>query len=118
GEAARMLDRVLAAPLEEPARGLVIRHADGNPFFLEEVLSELIDRRLLGRRNGAWALQDERDGLGIPDSVQGVLAARIDLLAPSAKAALQAAAVIGRSFSPPALSALVGSAAEVRTLVE
>jgi class 3 adenylate cyclase len=117
-EAAEMLDRVLDAPLDEPARGLVIRHADGNPFFLEEVLSELIDRRLLERRNGAWALRGERDGLGIPDSVQGVLAARIDLLDPSAKAALQAAAVIGRSLSVPALSALVGSAAEIRTLVE
>src|SRR5207244_6642746 len=45
-------------------------------------------------------------------------AARIDLLTAPAKSALQAAAVIGRSFSPPALATLVGSAAEVRTLVE
>src|SRR5438552_6257622 len=117
-QAAEMLDRVLDAPLGEPARGLVVRHAEGNPFFLEEVLSQLIDRHLLQRRNGTWALRSERDGPGIPDSVRGVLAARIDLLDASAKAALQAAAVIGRSFSPPALSALVGSAAEIRTLVE
>ena len=117
-QAAEMLDRVLDAPLGELARGLVIRHAEGNPFFLEEVLSGLIDRRLLERRNGTWALRRERDGLGIPDSVQGVLAARIDLLDSSAKAALQAAAVIGRSFSPLELAALIGSAAEVRTLVE
>jgi tetratricopeptide (TPR) repeat protein len=47
-----------------------------------------------------------------------VLAARIDLLEPPAKDALQAAAVIGRSFSTAGLAALVGSAAEVRTLVE
>jgi len=56
--------------------------------------------------------------LGIPDTVQGVLAARIDLLPPPAKAALQAAAVAGRSFSAAGLAALVGTAAEVRTLVE
>ena len=56
--------------------------------------------------------------LTIPDSVQGVLAARIDLLDPPAKDALRAAAVIGRSFSTAGLAALVGSAAEVRTLVE
>src|SRR5438093_1432225 len=117
-EAEEMLDRVLGAPLLAPARELVIGHAEGNPFFLEEVLAELIDRQLLGRRNGAWALQDGGRGLGIPDSVQGVLAARIDLLTSPAKTALQAAAVIGRSFSPPALASLVGSAAEVRTLVE
>jgi class 3 adenylate cyclase/MoxR-like ATPase len=117
-EAGRMLDHVLDAPLEEPARGLVVRHADGNPFFLEEVLSELIDRLLLERRNGAWVLRDDHEGLGIPDSVQGVLAARIDLLDPAAKAALQAGAVIGRSFDAPALAALAGSAAPIRTLVE
>ena len=56
--------------------------------------------------------------LGIPDSVQGVLAARIDLLPAGAKEALQAASVIGRSFTPGGLAALTGSSAEVRTLVE
>jgi hypothetical protein len=117
-EAEEMLARVLNAPLLAPARELVIRHAEGNPFFLEEVLAELIDRRLLERRNGDWKLQHGEGGLGIPDSVQGVLAGRIDLLTPPAKTALQAAAVIGRSFSPPALASLIGSAAEVRTLVE
>ncbi len=117
-EAEEMLDRVLGAPLPAPARELVIGHAEGNPFFLEEVLAELIDRRLLERRNGEWAFQEGERGLGIPDSIQGVLAARIDLLTSPAKTALQAAAVIGRAFSPPALASLVGSAAELRTLVE
>jgi hypothetical protein len=117
-EANEMLERVLGAPLPAPARELVIGHAEGNPFFLEEVLAELIDRRLLERRNGDWTLRDGERGLGIPDSVQGVLAGRIDLLTSRAKTALQAAAVVGRSFTPPALASLVGSAAEVRTLVE
>ena len=117
-EAEEMLARVLGAPLLASARELVIGHAEGNPFFLEEVLADLIDRGLLERRNGDWSLREVEGGLGIPDSVQGVLAGRIDLLPPSAKTALQGAAVIGRSFSPPALTALVGSAAEARTLVE
>lgn len=71
---------------------------------------------MLARRSGGWVL-DAR-ALSIPDSIHGVLAARIDLLPTPAKDALQAAAVIGRSFSPAGLAALVGSAAEVRTLVE
>src|SRR5207248_1860711 len=104
--------------VEDAARGLLVAHAEGNPFFAEEVLSELLDRALLERRNGGFALRDEKGGLGIPDSVQGVLAARIDLLGAEAKEALQAAAVIGRSFSLGGLAALTGSAAEVRTLVE
>jgi len=115
-EAGELIDRALGGPLEAEARELVVRHADGNPFFLEEVLSDLLDRELLALSNGRWALG--AGALTIPDSVQGVLAARIDLLDPSAKDALLSAAVIGRSFSTAGLAALVGSAAEVRTLVE
>ena len=116
-DAAALIDRALAAPLEPAARELVIRHAEGNPFFVEELLADLIDRELLTLRDGRWVLGGG-DDLSIPDSIQGVLAARIDLLSPTAKDALQAAAVIGRSFSAAGLTALVGSAAEVRTLVE
>jgi len=115
-EAGELIDRALAAPLDAEARELVVRHAEGNPFFVEEVLSDLLDRELLTRRQGGWALDAE--ALTIPDSIQGVLAARIDLLDPPAKDALLAGAVIGRSFSTAGLAALVGSAAEVRTLVE
>jgi class 3 adenylate cyclase len=115
-EAADLIDRALAAPLDAAARELVVQHAEGNPFFVEELLADLLDRELLTRRNGGWAL--DAGALSIPDSIQGVLAARIDLLSPAAKDALQAAAVIGRSFSPAGLTALVGSTAEVRTLVE
>ncbi|HSC49812.1 MAG TPA: adenylate/guanylate cyclase domain-containing protein [Gaiellaceae bacterium] len=115
-EAAELIDEALAAPLDAAGHEFVLRHAEGNPFFVEELLSDLIDRELLRRRNGGWALNTS--ALSIPDSIQGVLAARIDLLPPTAKDALQAAAVIGRSFSPAAVTALVGSAAEVRTLVE
>jgi class 3 adenylate cyclase/tetratricopeptide (TPR) repeat protein len=115
-DAANLIDRALAAPFDAAARELVVRHAEGNPFFIEELLSDLLDRELLTRRNGGWAL--DAGALSIPDSVQGVLAARIDLLSPAAKDALRAAAVIGRSFSAAGLAALVGSAAEVRTLVE
>jgi class 3 adenylate cyclase len=115
-ETADLIDRALGAPLDAAAREPLVRHAEGNPFFAEELLYDLLDRKLLTRQNGEWTL--DTGTLSIPDSVQGVLSARIDLLSPAAKDALQAAAVIGRSFSPAALAALVGSAAEVRTLVE
>src|SRR6185437_16352966 len=46
-EASELIDRTLGAPLDAEARELVVRHADGNPFFLEEVLSDLLDRELL-----------------------------------------------------------------------
>ena len=117
-EVSELVEAALAAPLESRALELVVGHAEGNPFFVEEVLADLLDRGLLERRNGGWSLRDAAVDLGIPDSVQGVLAARIDLLPAEAKEALQAASVIGRSFTPGGLAALTGSSAEVRTLVE
>jgi len=117
-EVIELVEAALAGPVESRALELITGHAEGNPFFVEEVLADLLDRGLLERRNGGWSLRDAAVDLGIPDSVQGILAARIDLLPAEAKEALQAASVIGRSFSPGGLAALTGSSAEVRTLVE
>ena len=117
-EAEELLDRSIGAPLDAAARELILRHGEGNPFFLEELLSDLLERGLLERRNGGWSLRETGAALAVPDTVQGVLAGRVDTLASEAKEALLAAAVIGRSFTPAGLATLVGSAAEVRTLVE
>ena len=114
-----LIEAALAGvPVESRALELVAGHAEGNPFFAEEVLADLLDRGLLERSTSGWSLPGGAVDLGIPDSVQGVLAARIDLLPTNAKAALQAASVIGRAFTPAGLAALTGSSAEVRTLVE
>jgi hypothetical protein len=118
GEMAELIEAALGSALDSGARDLIIGHAEGNPFFAEEVLADLLDRGLLERRDGVWSLGDTAVGLGVPDSVRGVLAARIDLLPAEAKEALGAAAVIGRSFTPGGLAALTGSSAEVRMLVE
>ena len=72
--------------------------AEGNPFFVEELVRTLIDQGVLERLNGGWTVRDLPDDFVVPDTVQAVLAARIDLLEPAEKAALQAAAVIGRTF--------------------
>jgi class 3 adenylate cyclase/tetratricopeptide (TPR) repeat protein len=117
-EVTELVEAALGGPLEARALELVTGHAEGNPFFVEEVLADLLDRGLLERGDGGWSLRDAALDLGVPDSVHGVLAARIDLLPDEAKEALQAASVIGRSFSPGGLAALTGSSAEVRTLVE
>lgn len=117
-EMAELAAAALTGPLDSQALELVAGHAEGNPFFVEEVLADLLDRGLLERSGDGWSLQDGAVDLGIPDTVRGVLAARIDLLPVEAKDALQAASVIGRSFTPGGLTALTGSSAEVRTLVE
>jgi class 3 adenylate cyclase/tetratricopeptide (TPR) repeat protein len=78
---------------DSPLAGLILDKAEGNPFFLEELV------HALGESAGA-------DTLPVPDSVQGVLAARIDRLPESAKHALQTAAVLGREFPERLLRAV------------
>jgi class 3 adenylate cyclase len=118
GEATELVRAALAGPVDADVLELVTGHAEGNPFFVEEVVADLLDRGLLEREEGGWSLRDGAVDLGVPDSVHGVVAARIDLLPAEAKAALQAASVVGRSFTPGDLAVLTGSGAEVRTLVE
>ena len=96
--AGSLVESLLAGALPQGVRELIVERAEGNPFFVEEVLESLIDAGVLEREDGGWRANTLPPGFEIPDSVQAVLAARIDLLGEAEKAALQAAAVIGRVF--------------------
>jgi class 3 adenylate cyclase/tetratricopeptide (TPR) repeat protein len=89
--------QLLDMELPPGLRDVVLVNAEGNPFYVEELLATLIDRGLLIRAGDGWLLGDIDDFVA-PDSVQSVLAARIDLLPPAEKSALQVAAVVGRVF--------------------
>jgi class 3 adenylate cyclase len=79
----------------------------GNPFFTEEVVQSLIESRQLEGGRGNYRLVVPVATLEVPDSVQSLLAARIDRLAERDKQVLQAAAVIGKEFAKPLLAAVV-----------
>ena len=88
-----------------------MQRAEGNPFFVEEVLQSWVDRALLRRdRRTARRPPTCPAGVDVPETVQGIIAARIDLLPALEKHALQAAAVIGRTFWEGAVRELVGAA--------
>jgi len=78
----------------------ILERAEGNPFFLEEIVRQLIDEGHLVREGDRWRALDEIEEVVIPDTVQAVLAARFDLLEAPDKRVLQAAAVVGRVFWP------------------
>ena len=78
----------------------------GNPFFTEEVVRALIEDGALEGTRGAFRLVTPVRNLNVPDSVHGILAARIDRLAERQKELLQTAAVIGKSFEEPILAAV------------
>jgi class 3 adenylate cyclase len=115
-ESVRMLDEMLAGGLPTELSEFVVERAEGNPFFVEELLGVLIDRGLLHRREGGWELRELPREFTVPDSVHAVLAARIDLLGPAEKGALQAAAVIGRAFWTGPVYELVEAKPDLRVL--
>jgi predicted ATPase len=84
--------------LSDGMRALILRKAEGNPFFVEEVIRMLIDRGGIVRRDVGWVAGAEIDKVEIPDNLQGLLMARIDRLPDETKHILRVASVIGRQF--------------------
>ena len=118
-ESGRLLEALLAAELPDQIKSVVVEKAEGNPFFVEELIGTLVDRGVLERADGGWRAGELPPGFEVPDTVRSVLAARIDLLGPAEKAALQAAAVIGRVFwSGPLYELLPELEPELRVLEE
>ena len=91
--------------LPESVRNLILNKAEGNPFFVEEVIRTLIDSALIVRENSHWRATREIVNVSIPDTLTGVLSARIDRLPENTKHVAQTAAVLGRIFAQRALTA-------------
>ena len=108
----------LVADLPDDVRELLVRRSEGNPFFTEELIESLVDSGVLAKRAGRWEVAALPGQLSMPDSVRGVLAARIDLLPAREKAALQAAAVVGRVFWEAPVRELIGGDADFALLEE
>ncbi len=87
-----------------PLRGFVLERTGGNPFFVEEMVRALVEDGTLGGRPGDYRLSRSLAHIRVPPTIQATLAARIDRLSAEHKAALQAAAVIGRAFLRPVLA--------------
>jgi tetratricopeptide (TPR) repeat protein len=95
-------ERVSDTPLHA-LKQLILDKTQGTPFFMEEVVQEFIEQGVLVRDDVGTGLRPAPTAKPltdwhIPTTVQGVLAARIDRLAPDEKALLQQLAVIGRQF--------------------
>ena len=86
------------ARLHEEFKRLILEKTEGTPFFMEEVVQTLAEEGVLSGERGSYRLEKVPAELHIPTTVQGVLAARIDRLAPGEKTLLQQLAVIGREF--------------------
>ena len=94
--------------LPQEFRGRILSHAEGNPFYVEEIIRSLIDSGAVvhDETTGRWQATGDIADITIPDTLHGVLMARIDRLQSETKRVLQLASVIGRVFFYRVLAAV------------
>lgn len=99
-------------------RNLVVENAEGNPFYVEELIKMLIDKRVIETHSEKWRVDESRLGkTEVPPTLTGVLQARLDQLTIWESAVLQRASVIGREFWDGAVENL-GAESDVREALE
>jgi class 3 adenylate cyclase/DNA-binding SARP family transcriptional activator/predicted ATPase len=94
-------------------RARILDRAEGNPFYVEEILRSLIGDGSIVHDlpTGRWYAARDVDRIPVPDTLHGLLMARIDRLEARTRHVLQPASVIGRIFSYPVLSAVTAEGA-------
>lgn len=92
--------------LPESVRALILEKAEGNPFFVEEIIRSLLDAGLVVRQNGHWQATRDIVTISVPDTLTAVLSARLDRLDEEVRSVAQSAAVIGRDFRLATLEAV------------
>jgi len=91
---------------------LLIERTEGNPFFLEESVRALVETGALAGERGTYRVVRTLGGLEVPDTVEAVLAARIDRLGPEDRRLLESASVVGKDVPLALLEAVAGLATE------
>ena len=84
--------------LPDQVRTLILAKAEGNSFFVEEVIRSLLDANLVVRENSHWRATREITNIALPDTLLGVITARLDRLSEESRQVAQTASVIGREF--------------------
>jgi len=113
-----LIERLIGTDvLSASTEALLINKADGNPYFIQELIHTLIVKGNLVQdaQTGLWRATQEVTSLDLPDSLQNLLMARIDRLSPEEKRVLQMAAVIGPVFWSDVLQALTGEEFALQT---
>jgi class 3 adenylate cyclase len=97
---------------------LVENQAEGNPFFIEELVSALRENARLVRTNGTWTLSEGGEAIPIPSTIRGLIAARIDALDEDSRRVLRVSAVLGREFREDVLRHLIPSDSRIRLCLD
>lgn len=91
-------DILLIKNIPDLINDIVVEKSEGNPYFIEEFIQMLVNEGVLIKNNERWAIDSGINIDLLPNSLQGLLTARIDRLPPEARLTLRMASVIGRRF--------------------
>jgi len=106
-DAGRVVQGLLGeAGIPEEVQLRIAQGASGNPLFVEQLLSMLIDDGTLRQADGRWEVVGDLSRLEVPPTIQALLAARIDLLVGGERAVIEPASVIGQTFAEAAVTEL------------
>ncbi len=95
--------------------GLILSKTGGNPLFIEEFTYALLENGSIIQRSGKYELDRKKSLLNIPDTIQGIIASRIDRLEDNLKRTIQMASVIGRDFVFRVLERITGMRDELKS---
>jgi class 3 adenylate cyclase/tetratricopeptide (TPR) repeat protein len=96
------------AEVASELRELILNRAGGNPFFMEELTHTLLENGSIQIKDHQYVLAHKASELQVPDTVQGIIAARLDRLEENLKRIMQVASVIGREFAFRILQTISG----------
>lgn len=106
--------------LPESIEQAIITNAAGNPFYVEEILRDLIQRGVLVHKGDRWQTVESVPDIPVPESVEGLLMSRFDRLPVPTKLTARVASVLDGPFTPALVAAMAGDdrAAALPSLVE
>jgi class 3 adenylate cyclase len=84
----------------------IVRAAEGNPLYAEQMLSMLVDNGTLQQQDGHWVSVNGTETIAVPPTIQALLEARLDKLSRAERMTVEPASVIGLEFQLPSVSAL------------
>ena len=87
---------------------LILNRAAGNPLFMEEFTHTLLENGSIERKDEKYVLSGKASDIQVPDTIQGIIAARLDRLEDNLKRTMQVASVIGRDFAFRILQTITG----------
>ena len=96
-------------------RDLITTRAGGNPLFMEEFTHTLMENGTIQKKDNQYVLTTKASEIQIPDTIQGIIAARMDRLEDNLKSTMQVAAVIGRDFTYRILQSITGMREELKS---